>query len=245
MNRRELLAGTAIGLTTVAAGCVGSASEDATSYGAAPAETENEIAVSARGEVETEPDRASLRVGIEASGESADEVNDELAERAEELRAAFDDLAIPEENVESGRYDVRERRQGTGFEGRHTFQIDLDDPDRVGEVIDGVVEAGADNVGRVNFGLSDAAREKLREEALEHAFETADAEAEAIAANRGVEITGTRSVRTTNVDVAPVRPGSSYMVEADVADDGGAPPTDVDGGLVTVNAQVEVVYTFE
>lgn len=249
MDRRRFLAASTVGVATAIAGCAngvlgaGPGRSSGTIQGAPPEDDAgNEIEVSADGAVETEPDRATLHVGVEATGESADEVNDELRRDAETLRETFDELGIPQENVESGRFDVRQRRRESGFEGRHSFQVALDDVDRVGEVIDEVIAAGADDVGRVRFGLQDETRERLRNEALDRALENADVEASHVAANRNVEITGTRSVSTTNVDVAPVRAPVEY--DAEMADDADAPPTEIDSGPVSVSASVTVVYSF-
>ncbi|ARS90640.1 SIMPL domain-containing protein [Natrarchaeobaculum aegyptiacum] len=250
MDRRQFLAGTAV-VAAVTAGCTTRAQNDepdamGTVRGAAPEDpAEREIEVSARGEVETEPDRATLSVSVEATGDSADAVESDLAEQAAALRDAFDDLEIPDDDVESGRYDVRPERNGTGYRGRHQFRLTLRDPDRVGDVIDTITAAGADDVGRINFGLTDQTRAALRDSALEEALENADAEARSIAADRNVTITGTKAVSTRNVDVVPVR--AEYdAATAEVADDADASPrTEIDSGPVTVTASVDVVYGFE
>lgn len=251
MDRRQFLAAAAVGVATTA-GCTTRAQDDrstatGTVRGAAPEDpADRAIEVSARGAVETEPDQATLSVSVEATGDSADAVESDLADQAAQLRAAFDDLEIPDDDVESGRYDVRPVRNGDGYRGRHQFRLTLEDPDRVGEVIDAATAAGADDVGRINFGLTDETRAALRSDALEEALENADAEARAIAADRNVTITGTKSVSTRNVDVVPVRAEYDAASTADVAeDDAAAPRTDIDSGPVTVTASVDAVYGFE
>lgn len=252
MDRRQFVAASGAGVAAALAGCIGTAFEDEPTTDGADAKgagssrsTERYIEVSASGSAETEPDRAILRLGVEATGDDASDVRDELAEGAEALRATFEELGIPEENVQSGRYAIRERPRRREedpelvFEGTHSFEVELDDVDRVGEVIDAAVDAGADDVGRVNFTLREETRAAVRDEALDDALESADAEAEHIADNRGVEITGTRSVSTSDVDFSPVRYDASHVVaEADDA----APDTEIDSGPVSVSATVRVVY---
>ncbi|MEY7851609.1 SIMPL domain-containing protein [Natrarchaeobius sp. A-rgal3] len=255
MDRRQFLAVSAAGLTAATAGCLetvlgsdsndGSAAQGSITGSATGESVGRTIEVSANGEVETEPDEARLRVGIEATGESADEVETDLAERADDLRDAFDELEIPDDDVESGRYTIRPERDGSGYQGAHSFQIRLEDVDRAGAVIDAVTAAGADDVGRVSFGLSDEKRAELRGDALDHALENADEEARHIADNRGVAITGTKSVSTRNVDVVPVRADGYAVAEADDSAAGATPQTQIDTGYVTVSASVEVVYGFE
>lgn len=251
MDRRQFLAVAATGAAAAVAGCTGAGADsradaDAEIVGAAPPESaDRTIEVSATGEVEADPDQARARIGVEATGDSADAVEAELAERADALRAAFDDLGIPEENVESDRYTIRPEREGDGYRGHHRFRVVVEDVDRVGEVIDAAVAAGADDVGRISFELSDETRAALRDEALDEALANADEEALHVAENRGVAITGTKSVSTRNVDVVPVRAdGAALAAEADAADGAGA-RTDVESGPVTVSASVDVVYGFE
>ena len=247
MERRTFLAASTAGVAIATAGCIDSvlSSNEPSSDLGAPPENDpgNEIEVRADGVVEAEPDEANLVVGVEATGDSADAVSDELAADAETLRETFDDLDIPEDDVESGRYNVRQPRNSTRYEGTHTFQVRLTDVDRVGEVIDAATEAGADDVGRIRFGLRDETREQLRDQALDAALENADSEASHIASNRGVSLTGTKSVSTTDVDVSPVRADTDDL--AMEADDADAPPTEIDHGLATVSASVTVVYSFE
>lgn len=252
MDRRQFLAVSAGALTTASAGCTnnvlgnGSGPDENPSAAIDGAAPEGEfdgrtIEVSTSGEVEAEPDTASVSVGVEASGDTADEVNDELAEKSDELRTAIEEFGVPEDDIESGRYDIRDPRNSAGFEGTHSYQIELDDPDEVGEFIDTTTEAGADDVGRVNFGLTDETRAELRDEALDEALANADDEAAYVAQNRDVEITGTSHVSTTNVDVTPHR----ATFDDEVADDADTGGTELDSGLVSVSADATVVYSFE
>lgn len=251
MDRRRFLAASSVGAAAAMAGCLGRALGAADERDEAPAaaggRTDSTITVSASGEVETEPDRATVSVGVEARGESADAVTDELAAGAEQLRETFDDLGIPEENVEEGRYRVRPVHGRDGeleeIRGAHSFEVTVDDVDRVGEVIDAAVEAGADDIGRVNFTIRAETRDELRKDALDEALANADEEAEHVAANRGVELAGTKSVTTSDVRVDPVSRTVGY--EMAEADDAGAPPTEIDADPVSVSASVTVVYAFE
>ncbi|WP_408959617.1 SIMPL domain-containing protein [Natrinema sp. 74] len=247
MDRRQFIAASTVGLAATVTGCTGSPlrTDDAGSDGEGKQSADRgEITVSADGTVEADPDRAIVSVGVEASGESAEAVTDELATGAERLRAAFDELGIPGENVEEGQYRISPARKRTGeevrFEGTHSFEVTLTDVDRVGEVIDAAVTAGADDVGYVNFSLQAETRAELRKDAIDAALSNADAEATHIADNRGVSLEGTTAVTTGDVQVHPVR--QETMASGDAA--GGAPPTEIDAEPVSVSASVTVTYAF-
>lgn len=243
-NRRRFLAGAATLAAAATAGCTGTAfgtsGETDPDAGDGPGGGRI-IEVSADGEASADPDRARARFGVEASGETAEEVRGDLAARSEELRTAFEDLEIPEENVRTSGYRIREGREGTRFEGSHSYTVEVEDVDRVGEVIDRAVEAGADDVGRVGFTLAPETREELREEALEDALASADREAEAIAADRGAEIAETAWVSTADGGGRPVGGPVPEAAADDVAD----APTDLETGPVSVSVSVTVAYRFE
>ncbi len=244
MDRRQFLAVSSIGVTTAIAGCASSVGGggDENEDGLVMEDSEYEITVSADGEVETEPDKATVSVGIDAQGATADDVRDELATRSDPLRDAFDDLGIPDENIEEGGFRVHPDRDGDRFNGSRSFQLTIDDVDRVGEVVDGAIDAGADDVGRINFTLQEETREDRRDDALDEALDSADSEADHVAANRDVEITGTKSVTTDDVSYGTVRLDSDEVAEAD---DATAPTTEFDADPVSVRASVAVVYEFE
>lgn len=252
MDRRRFLAASSVGLAAAAAGCIGSATDGddpESGSNADPGSESNgddadgEITVSADGEVEADPDQATIDVGITATGESAEAVTDELATGAERLRGTFDDLGLPDENVEEGRYRVHPARgrETSGFEGSHSFDVTLTDVARVGEVIDAAIEGGADDVGGVQFTLQAETRSTLREDAIDAALENADAEAAHIADNCGVEITGTTAVTTGDVQVHAVRTEAG---DGTAGSAGGAPPTEIDSDPVSVTASVTVTYSF-
>ncbi|SDJ98370.1 SIMPL domain-containing protein [Natronorubrum texcoconense] len=242
MDRRQFLAASSIGVAAAVAGCTGSALSSDEGGETTRETSENEITVSADGEVEAEPDRATVSVGIEASGDTADEVRDELASRSDPLREVFDDLGIPDENVEEGRFRIHPVRDGDGFEGSQSFHLTIDDVEEAGVVIDESIDAGADDIGRVNFTLREETREELRNDALDEALANADSEAEHVAANRGVEITGTNSVTTSDVSYGTTRYAADDVAETD---DAAPPETEFDAGPVSVSASVTVTYGFE
>ncbi|QLG50900.1 SIMPL domain-containing protein [Natrinema halophilum] len=246
MDRRQFLAASTVGLTAAVAGCVGSSlSNGDPGSGSATNESagRGEITVSANGEVQTEPDQAIVTIGVEASGESADAVTDELAAGAKQLRTTFERLGIAEENVEEGQFSISpiRKRSAEGFRGTHTFEVTLTDVDRVGDVIDAAIESGADDVGYVNFTLREETQSELRKEALDAALANADEEAAYIADNREIELQGTTAVTTGDVSVNPVR--RETTAGADAAGEE-APPTEIDAEPVSVTASVTVTYSF-
>lgn len=252
MRRRELIVG-ATATAAALAGCVGSAQEDDSSGSDDP----RTITVSGSGEIEAEPDRATVQVGVEASGDSADAVRDDLSTRIQTVKEALLSYGLEEDDVTTGRFSIRERDErraadgdtegGSGepteeqryYEGTHSLTVNLEDVEAAGEVIDTAVDAGADEVGRVEFDLSEGTREELREAALEEAIGNARSEAEVVAGEVGTSIVEARTIDTSGSSVEPVR--------ADVAMESGdaGAPTELHPDDVTVGATVTVTYEME
>ncbi|WP_226010838.1 SIMPL domain-containing protein [Halomicrobium salinisoli] len=267
MQRRELLAATAGAAAAAVSGCLGMDGNDgsaAAQTGTPTVErrTSRSIVVSNTGETRGDPDLAVLHVGVEASGDTAGDVRDELATRAEELRQALLDFGLEEDAVTTEDFHIRERHDRRAMEedgvrpgseeadeyvtyrGTHAFRVEVAAIDDVGAVIDAAVDGGADQVGRVTFTLSDEKRATLREEALRGAIQGARDEAETVADEIGASIVEATVVDTAGGGVTPVEREVSYAADAAATETPGA-STGVEPGEVTVSASVQVRYAIE
>ncbi|MGM0605151.1 MAG: SIMPL domain-containing protein [Halobacteriota archaeon] len=202
------------------------------------------IHVGASGAVDSEPDEASVSVAIEATGEDAEGVRSELADRAEILRDALLEFGLDEAQITTGRYAIREDHRDEGrYRGTTELRLEVDDIDRVGPLIDAAVAGGADTVGRIVFTVSDATQNALREAAIELALENAHREAEIVANARDLTLAGVQEITTDRGRVSTYRTSGPHAEEVAEAD---APAsTQIDRGPVTVSASVEVTYRFE
>ena len=255
MRRRQLLLGSGLVAATTLAGCLSSAQED---DGAAGTDgSTRTITVGASGEAAAEPDLAVLQVGVEVTGDDAAAVRDDLATRASELEEGLLAYGIDEDDVTTDQFSVRDRYDHAAmredgvepqseeeaeeyryYQGTHSYTVEVHDVDDVGGVIDAAVDAGADEVGRIEFTLSDDRREALRETALEEALEDARTEADFVATEVGASVVDAKHVDTSGTDVSPVR--ENY--ELDEAADDDASGTELRPDDVTVRASVDVRY---
>jgi uncharacterized protein YggE len=250
MTRKQLVASLAVAVLLVTAGCagaIGNSSEspaDGNTASAADAQQQQpakSVRVSASGEVTAEPDRAVLTVGVEATADDAETVRQRLSENVSRMRSALEEMGIDDDQIQTEHYTIREdhesrRNEGpTRYTGIHAFRIEINDTDSVGTVIETAVDNGGTDVGRVSFTLSEETREELREQALSNAMDNARSDAEVLAENADLTITGVTSASTGNVHVRP------YRAEAHTAaaDAGG---TSIESGPVSVTAQVQVTY---
>ncbi|WP_049906516.1 SIMPL domain-containing protein [Halorubrum aidingense] len=250
MNRTRTI-GVVVGVALLVglAGCAGIGGSSADAGVGGEADLERSIDVSAGGEAVGEPDRATLRVAVTATGSTPEAVRDDLATGDSRLREALTEWGLDEDDIRTDRYDVRETHESRddpdreAYQGIHRYAIDVDDVDAVGSVIDVTVDAGADEVQQIQFGLSEERERDVRDEALENAMANADADAETLAAASDLDVTGVYSVSTGDASWTPYAVRDAAVLES--ADSGGAPATGIETGDVTVRVTVNVVYGAE
>lgn len=254
MRRREFVTVAGIGTATVLSGCISQADGEG-DQGTTVEELDvdqmsveqvrrNTIRVSGVGSVETDPDEVTFTVAVESSDrDDASAVVEDLAERAEALRQALLDYGLDDEDVTTDSYRLREDSRSNRYEGEHSYRVELDDTDVVGEVIDLCVDAGADSIGRIDFTVSEDRREELYDEAVDRAVGDARDEAELYANAAGKSLGEPTSIETTRTDHRPFRQHVDVAF-AESADDGDA-ATQIDSGQVAVTAEITIEYEFE
>ena len=261
MQRRKLLLTGGAVASTALAGCLGG-SDAEEEPGDDTDSSERTITVSESGEVHADPDLAVLQVGVESTGDDAEAVRDDLAERGDALYDALVAYGIDEEEITTDQFRIRdqidhEQMREDGVEpdseeevepyvyyvGTHAYRVEVHAVDDAGDVVDTAVDAGADTVGRIEFTLSEEKQEELRQGALEEAIEDADAEAEFIADQVDATVVEAKHVDTSGGDVRPVHEEYDVAEDDDAADT--APETTLEPDDVTVSASVDIRYEME
>jgi len=241
---RNALAAVAVATLLVVAsvGVVALGTSNDASQDAQDAQHDSEtIAVSATGSASASPDKGIVRVSVRADANDSETVRSSLADDAAALRSALDELGVTYETVQYSieRRHPRERERqpdAPEYTGVHAFEVSVDDPDRVGAVIDAAANASAE-IDNVQLTLSDERREELRNAAIEDAMDDASMQATTIAASANLTVTGVASVDASQGSYRPV----AYQTEAAAGGDA-ARETVIDSGEVSVTYDVRVTY---
>jgi uncharacterized protein YggE len=216
--------------------------EDAPASSYNPSET---ITVVGQGSSKMSPDVAHISIGVETSSETVSEGVAENEAKMELVLEALEDLGIEAVDIQTSNYSIQldrypeplPRAEGPGEEAKPVYRISnmvrvtVRDLDKVGEVLDAVVEAGANSVWGVSFGLSDpkAAEAEARADAVADAQERAGALAELA----GIDLGPVLSMSEV------VGGGGVISVTREMAASAGGP---ISPGEVEVSYQVQVVY---
>jgi len=205
--------------------------------------SDSEITVSGSGRVAVQPDIAELRLGVSVSRASVHEARDEAATVMSRILSAIDAAGVAKRDVTTAmlavqpRYDYRDGQTPklVGYELSNVVAVTVRDLDRLGEVVDGSLNAGATSMDSLEFRLADPvpAEQEARRRAMADARSHADVFAEAA----GVSISGVSSVAETGA-VQPPRPlakAERMMMAADSS-------TPVESGSLEVSVAVTVTY---
>lgn len=197
------------------------------------------IEVSAEAEARALPDLAVLELGVVTRAENAAAAAQQNAGRMKTVLAAVRQAIGPQAQVGTGTYSLRteyaQNRDGTeprivAYVASNIVRLETAEMSRLGEVIDVAIKAGANQVQRISFGLSDPAG--VRRNALRDATLQAQADAETMAAALKLKLGAVLSL--SNQDAGPVRP---YTQDAMVARAAMA-QTPIEPGQVSVRARV-------
>ncbi len=168
----------------------------ACSPSAAPsAETPRTMSVNGIGRVTIVPDMATINIGVRTEAEVVTDALDGNTAQANAIARALKDLGIEEKDIQtsnfniypSERYDpMTGQVQGRFFVVENTVNVTVRELTSLGEVLNAVVNAGANSIYGISFNVED--RTAAVAEARELAIEDAKTKAGDIAAAAGVEL---------------------------------------------------------
>ncbi len=182
-------------LLAVAVGCA-----PAVSSVEAPGTVERSITVVGEGKVSVTPDVAEANVGVEVLAPTVKEATAEAKERMTAIMTALQKAGIAEKDIQTSNYSIYFERypevmpmveaKPSEVEGNYRVsnmvQVKIRDLDKIGVVLDEVIEAGANNVYGVSFTLDDPS--EVRSEGRAKAIDNAKAKAKELADLNGVNL---------------------------------------------------------
>lgn len=203
------------------------------------------ISVNATGTAFATPEHATMNVTVSVESKTAQDATRGAAGRHKAVVAALRALGIEARDILTTHYDVSpvydqdERgRQGErrGFASTHTLQVRIRKLDRVGDVIDAVVGAGADRLSSLQFVSMN--EDSIQQAALTEATKSARARAETIARALGGQLGELVDITTQGSGPYPMVDSRSMMEFAAVK-------TEVSPGLTQVSASVTARWRFK
>jgi uncharacterized protein len=204
------------------------------------------VSVSGQGEVQAEPDRASVTLGIESRKPKMDDARAEVSRTVDTVLKLTRDLKIDPKFVRATRLSVQpeynwntpnRERVLLGYIVSRQVEVDLRDLDKLGQLLERAVSAGVNQVGDAQ--LDSTHRRDLEREALGKAVEDSRLNAEAIAKAAGGKVGAVRTISASSGVSAPPMPMRKMAMN--VA--GNAPAGEnYQSGQMTFNANVQAEF---
>lgn len=200
------------------------------------------ITVTGEGSVSVEPDLASLRAGVISDAKTAREAVEANSKTMTAVMTAIRAVGITDNDLQTARYAILPiydtgrpaRDRITGFQATNSLLIKVRAFDKLGEIIDRAVAAGANTVGGVEFIVTEPS--KYLDEARKQAI--ADARRKAMLYAAAAEVTLGRAI-VIGEQSSGMEPPPMAMMRTSAA----APETPIIPG--ERNLRVSVTVSFE
>lgn len=209
----------------------------------------NTIAVSGMAEQEVAPDMAYIDVGINVRADDAETARTQEAKIASQIRRALLGLAITDNDLQNTSYylyqEYKVDRNGVRTADKYvldsSIKVTVKDLDKLSQVIDNVVEAGATNISNITYSLS--TQNIIQRQLLATAVENARDKA-AVVANAGSRTLGnmlSADINSFDGGTIVAYGANKLRSTTNLAEDGVA--TKLSPGKIKLNARVQVVFS--
>jgi len=209
------------------------------------------ISVIGASELNVDPDMASITLTVQTKRDTATAAQADNKIFINKVIKALKDAGLQDKDIETSNYYLFPTREydqqtrkytDTGYTQTHSLKVTIDDVDETGAVIDAAVRAGVNNIGNIQFSLSDDLKADVESQALEAATKEARSKANALADSLNTKIIKIYRVSESNVFSTPYRYNGLELaaVRADSYEETTISPEDV-----KVTARINIEYVIE
>jgi hypothetical protein len=201
------------------------------------------IVVTGTGRVSVEPDLADLRLGVSVGRPTVAAARADAAEAMAAILVAVSAAGVDRRDVRTSllsvqpRYDYRDDQPPrlTGYELASVVEVTVRDLTRLGDVVDGTLQAGATSLDGLSFRVADPAPPER--EARVRAMTAARARADVLAEAGGLAIVGVSDIVEGALTPPPMprMKADRMMLAADTS-------TPVEAGSLEIAVSVVVTY---
>lgn len=214
---------------------------------------DDRIWVSGSATVQLEPDMVMIHLGVTATDEAVLVAQRTVNTAMNKVIAALtaEELAIAPEDIATTQYRIEEEHEYNpnsgvyekiGYSALAMLSVCVRDLDKAGTVIDAAMQAGANQLGGVEFMSAD--QTGARDQALTLAVQDGMRKAKVIAAAAGIQLPAfpTSIVEQENYGYAASNSVVTYEMGAAMDSAAG---TTLQAGLLSLTAQVEITYEID
>lgn len=209
-------------------------------------ESKNTITVSDSAEVYAKPDLALVVLSVVTEAKT---VAQAMSQNTSKMNAVIDstkEIGVNEKDLKTTSFNIFPRydyiRSGiipsgkrvlVGYEVTQSLQVKIRDLEKIGQILEGATDAGANQVGSLQFTIDD--QDELKAQVREEAIKKARAKAKKIANELGVDL-----VRVVSFSESAQAISYDYALKSEAMGGGAAPQ--IETGENKIETTVNIVF---
>jgi len=239
--RIKFLLVSAILLTAVVLSACG-----ATTVVSNPAPPQRILSVTGTGLVYLTPDVAYINIGVHTEKPTASEAVSANNTQTQQVVNALENSGVDAKDIRTTNFSIypnTQYDQQTGKPGSTTYVVDntvyvtVHQLDKLGELLDATVQAGANNVNSIQFDVAD--KSAAIKQARDQAVKDAQTQAQGLASASGVTLGNVQTINFTNNIPQPVLNVYSKSGSLNAAPAAAVP---INAGQLTLTVTVDMTY---
>ncbi len=214
---------------------------------AAEADRPRSVSVQGQGEVQAEPDRAFITLGVESRKLKLEEARADVARAVDAVLKLTRDMKIDQKLVRATRVNVQpeynwdnnaRERNLIGYFVSRQVELELRDLEKLGQLLERATDLGVNQLGDPR--LDSSKRRELEREALAKAVEDARANADTVAKAAGGKLGAARTISASSGYVPPPMPMARMKVA--MAAEAGDASQSYQSGQMSFTGTVQIEY---
>ena len=204
----------------------------------------NTISVIGTGETYVKPNLGVASFSVKTEGKTALLTMSENTKKMNSVIEKMKELGVEEKDLKTIRFQIypyyeyiQERRVLTGYEATQSIQVKMRDLEKVGQIVEAAVNAGANQTDDLAFTVDDEERGKAEKEARENAIKEAKEQAKEIADQLGIGL-----VRIINFSENSYGPRAFESKEFYGIGGGGGSAPQIETGENKIETTVYITY---
>jgi hypothetical protein len=201
------------------------------------------ITFSGQGKAIGVPDVALVSLSVITENMEAKKAMDESAKAMNEVIKFVKEYGIDEKDIKTSQYSlspqydwIEGKRVFRGYQLTSTLAVKIRNLEKIGEIIDGAVSKGVNQVGDIQLTIDDL--EKLKEEARTKAIENTKEKAESVARNTGLKLGDIVNF----TEEGPVSYSLPLLYEKTAGLGGGEVTPEIEKGTLEISLNVSLTF---
>lgn len=214
-------------------------------------EEKSRISVSGTSSLTVDPNEAEVYARIVTLEKTAQDSKNRNSEVSKKVTDALKKAGVKSSDIETSQFSIypkyeyeevveinlrKSNQVLIGYEVVNVLKVTTQDIDKAGKLIDAAVDAGANDIEGVSFGLTDEREKETKQQAMIAASNDAKEKAVALSTNLGVALLRPISISESSFYYQPFEFRGAFMEKAVAAE------TVINPQKLDVSASIQLVY---